>query len=361
MPRKGNRITIARGIYRDGVDGPYEIRVTVGGEPYHARMPADSTINELKTKHAQLEATGRTETPRCARGTLAADAPRYIRLIKHLESWKDREAHLKAWIARYGSIARHRISSADVLAARVAWLSQKKPPAPKTINHRVDTLRNMYRVLDGKRAPTPCDEIAPLPVQKTPIHRLSSDLLLAVDQQLQTMEAKRIGRPMSAKTRARFRVFVSTGKRPCEIMRAKPGDVDVEARVWVPRDAKGGFCPGVYLNDDQRAAWQLFIETNAWGKYSTGAFARTLRAAGWPDGVRPYQARHNTWIAASERGIDLEDIAVGAGHRDPRMTRRVYVPVLNSRLQRLGEALEGRFKGWPVVPDLGTAGKRRQR
>ena len=66
--------------------------------------------------------------------------------------------------------------------------------------------------------------------------------------------------------------------------------------------------------------------------------------------MRPYQARHTTWITASELGIDLEDISVGAGHKDTRMTRKVYVPVLNSRLQRLGEALEGRFQGWPVVP-----------
>lgn len=349
MPRKGNRRTITRGVYLDS--GGYEVRVVIGGTPYGARMPKDSTLDELKKKRAQLEAQGRTETPRAERGTLAADSPRYIKLIKHLESWKDREAHLTAWIARLGPVARHRITSSDVLAARVAWLALKKPMAPKTINHRVDTLRNLYRTLDGRRAWTPCDDIEPLHVPKTPIQRITNELLLTVDQNLQAMEAKRSGPPWSAKTRARFRVFVSTGKRPCEIMRAKPADVDIKARVWVPRDAKGGFCPGVYLNDDQRAAWQLFIEADAWGRYSTGAFARTIRSAGWPEGVRPYQARHTTWITASERGIDLEDISVGAGHTDPRMTRRVYVPVLNSRLQRLGEALDGRFQGWPVVPD----------
>jgi integrase len=348
MPRRGRRKTIARGIYQDS--GGYEVRATVGGNPYSARMPPDSTLEELKQKRAQLETQGRTETPRMARGTLAADAPRYIKLIKHLESWKDRQAHLNAWIGLYGSVARHRLTSADVLAARVVWLEQQKPAAPKTINHRVDTLRNLYRTLDGKNAWTPCDEIEPLPVPKTPIQRISNALILTVDQNLQAMEAKRTGPPWDAKTRARFRVFVSTGKRPCEIMRAQPGDVNLEARVWVPRDAKGGFCPGVYLNDDQLAAWQLFIAEKAWGSYSTGAFARTLRSAGWPAGIRPYQARHTTWITASERGIDLEDISVGAGHKDPRMTRRVYVPVLNSRLQRLGEALEGRFNGWPVVP-----------
>jgi len=345
MPRIGKRHTVTRNIYADS--GGYEVRVTVGGTPYLARMPKDSTLDELKKKRAQLEAQGRTETPRAERGTLRCDAARYIALIKHLESWKDREAHLNAWISLYGSVARHRLAGTDVLAARVKWL---RSFAPKTINHRVDTLRHLYRTLDGKRARTPCDDLEPLHVQKSPIHRISNELLLAVDQQLQAMEAKRSGPPWDAKTRARFRVFVSTGKRPCEIMRTKPEDVDLSARVWVPRDAKGGFCPGVYLNDDQRAAWQLFIEAKAWGKYSTGAFARTLRSAGWPAGVRPYQARHTTWITASERGIDLEDISVGAGHKDPRITRRVYVPVLNSRLQRLGEALEGRFQGWPEAP-----------
>ena len=347
MPRRGNRLTISRGIYRNGPEGTYEIRVMVGGVIYRAPMPADSTIEELKRQRAGLEARGRTETPTLMRGTLAADAPRYIRLIGHLESWRDREAHLKAWIARIGHLGRHRIAAADVLAARVAWLADGK--APKTINHRVDTLRNLYRVLDGKRAPTPCDDIDPLAVPKTPIQRISDTLILQVDENLQRMEAKRTGPPWDAKTRARFRVFVSTGKRPVEIMRAQPGDVDLEQRVWVPRDAKGGFCPGVYLNDDQRAAWELFIAAGAWGHYSTGAFARTLRSAGWPAGVRPYQARHTTWMRASERGIDLEDIAVGAGHTDPRMTRRMYVPVLQSRLQRLGEALAGRFRGWPAA------------
>lgn len=349
MPRKGRRVTVFRNCYRDS--GGFEVRVVVGGTPYSARMPKDSTLDELKGKRAHLEARGRTETPRTERGTLAHDARRYLKLIAHLESWKDREAHLSKWIDRLGDVGRHRITASDVRAARVAWLKRKpKPLAPKTINAHVDTIRNLYRTLDGKRAPSPCDDVEPLPVPKTPIHRISNELLLTVDQNLQALEQRRTGRPMSRKTRARFRVFVSTGKRPCEIMRTQPGDVNLEARVWVPRDAKGGFCPGVYLNDDQKAAWELFIAVGAWGHYSTGAFARTLRSAGWPQGVRPYQARHTMWITASELGIDLADIAIGAGHKDPRMTRRAYVPVLNSRLQRMGEAMAGRFQGWPVVP-----------
>ncbi len=355
MPRKGKRRTITRGCYLDS--GGYEVRIVVGGVAYSARMPLDSTLDELKTKRAELETQGRTETPRAERHTLRADAKRYVNLIQHLESWKDRRAHLDAWIVRLGDVARHRITSADVRDARVAWRSLKKPLAPKTVNHRVDTLRQLYRLLDGKRARTPCDDLDPLPVAKTPIQRISNDMILTVDANLQAMEAKRTGPPWNAKTRARFRVFVSTGKRPCEIMRALPGDVNLEARVWVPRDAKGGFCPGVYLNDDQIAAWRLFVEAGAWGQYNSGNFARTLRSAGWPKDIRPYQARHTTWITASELGIDLEDISVGAGHKDTRMTRKVYVPVLNSRLQKMSEALDGRFHGWPVVPMSTPDGK----
>lgn len=356
MPRTGTRTTISRGIYLDS--GGFEVRVVVGGVAYRQRMPLDSTLDELKATRAALENTGRTETPRAARGTLRAAVPGYLRLCAHLASVDDLADHLNAWCARgLGDVQRHRITVQDVLRARNAWLEAGL--SPKTINNRVGTLRNLYRRLDGKRAPTPCDDVDPLPVPKTPIRRVSTETILAVDAQLQAHEAK--GFLRDAKTRARFRVFVSTGKRPCEIMRAQPGDVNLEARVWVPRDAKGGFCPGVYLNDDQKAAWELFIQADAWGPYNHGNFGRVLRSAGWPQDVPPYQARHTHWITASELGIDLADIAAGAGHTDPRMTRRKYVPVLNSRLQAMSERMDGRFQGWPagtfVVPESRPARK----
>jgi integrase len=354
MPRTGARVRVSKGIYRDSGGGRgYEIRVTVGGRAYSRRMPPDATLDELKRARANLENIGRTESPRADRYTLRFDAPRYLKLVQHLASYKERRAHLDAWTARLGDRARHRITAQDVLSARQAWLSDDY--APKTINHRVATLRHLYRTLDGPRAPSPCDDVVPLHVPKTPIVRVSNATILAVDRALQAMEARRTGPPWNAKTRARFRVLVSTGKRPCEIMRAQPGDVDTAARVWVPRDAKGGFTPGVYLNDDMLAAWRLFIEAQAWGPYNTGQFANTIRSAGWPAGVRPYQARHTTWITASELGIDLHDISIGAGHKDPRMTRKAYVPVLNSRLQTMSERLDGRFGGWKTVaPDLGS-------
>jgi integrase len=358
VPRHGNRITIAKGIYRDGPDGPYEIRVTVGGHPYSARMPADSTENELKGKRAELEATGRTTTPRATYGTLRAGVPAYLRTKTHLASYNDLVDDLNVWCDRLGDVPRHRITEADILNARSAWLSEGL--SARTINDRIGTLRNLLRTLDGKQAVAIFADIKPLPRPKTIIQRVADDLILRVDRALQEREQDPTKAFDGAKTRARFRVFVSTGKRPCEIMRAQPGDVNLKARVWVPRDAKGGYCPGVYLNDDQLEAWKLFIKANAWGKYNHGNFGRVIRHAGWPQDIKPYQARHTTWITASERGVDLSDISVGAGHKDLRTARDHYVPVLNSRLQRLGEALDGRFQGWRVGPKGGSAKRTRK-
>lgn len=348
---RGRRTTLSKGIYRDR--SGFEVRATVNGTAYTARLPLDSTLAELKAKRAELDAIGRTETPRAARGTLRADTPGYLRLVAHLASAKDIAGHLTAWNARLGDVPRHRLTLRDVLDVRARWLADGL--TPKTVNNRCQTLRNLYRRLDGRRAATPCDDLDPLPVPKTPIRRVPDALIVTVEQNLRAGEQR--GTLKDAKTRARFRVFVSTGKRPCEIMRAVPGDVDLDARVWVPRDAKGGFCPGVYLNADMLAAWELFIEADAWGPYNHGNFGRVIRTAGWPADVAPYQARHNAWISASERGIDLADIAVGAGHRDPRMTRAKYVPVLNSRLQAMSERMDGRFGGFSVAPKRGTARK----
>ncbi|HYE87392.1 MAG TPA: hypothetical protein VEA16_13615 [Vicinamibacterales bacterium] len=347
MPRKGKRTTVAKGIYRDS--GGFEVRITVGGVLYAERMPADSTIEELKAKRAALESQGLTESPRAERGSLRAAVPSYLRLKAHLASVDDLEDDCDAWCALIGDLQRHRITELHVLNARATWLAAGL--SPKTINDRVGTLRNLLKTIDGKKAAHLFDDITPLAVPKTIIRRVSDALILAVDRALQEREQQPHCHFDGAKTRARFRVFVSTGKRPCEIMRAEPGDVDLEARVWVPRDAKGGYCPGVYLNDDMLAAWQLFVAADAWGAFNHASFARVIRNAGWPQDVRPYQARHTMWITARERGVPLDVIADGAGHKgDGALTKKFYTGVLNGPLQAMSERMDGRFQGWPVVP-----------
>lgn len=289
-------------------------------------------------------------------GTIAADIDRYLPLVKHLADWKTRRAEIRHWLPFIGTKARHIVTREDVLRARGVW--KEAGTAHKTINNRVTALRNLYRVLDGPDAPTPCDGVAQLPPPKVPPQIVAAELVNRVCATLLSRDGMVVkGRPVkhARQDRARLMVMATTGKRPCEIERAQPGDVDLRRRVWLTRDAKGGFSPGCYLNDEMLAAWQAFVDADAWGPFPDH-FPRRLRDAGWPKGLRPYNLRHSTWIEASERGADLADIQAGAGHKLMSTTRRHYVPVLNSRMQRLSEMLDGRF-GWKPSERLaGEAG-----
>ena len=155
MPRKGKRKTVARGIYLDS--GGFSVRVVVGGHRYETRMPLDSTLAELQRARAGLVATGHTQTPREARHTLRADAVVYLRMVQHLASRRDLAGHLNAWIAALGDTPRHRITPRAVLEIRHRWLKAGK--AAKTCNHRLDTLRNLYRRLDVPRPTISLDSL----------------------------------------------------------------------------------------------------------------------------------------------------------------------------------------------------------
>jgi integrase len=342
---------VSKGIYRDAVRWYATVHVRGAGFR-EKRFPQAVSIESVQawreSERVKLLSTAeRGSQP----GTFRRDAQRYIRdFTAHLNSAKSRRLEVMTWIAIFGDRPRGLINAADVARVRTLWRS--KGLSPKTINNRVNTLRHLYRSLDGKRAWTPCDDLQPMEVHKTPMRFVTDDVILAVDRKLQQLE--RSGAIRGPKTRARFRVLVSTGRRPSEIMRTAPGDLDLRRRIWLPRDGKGGFSPGIYLNADMLAAWKLFIKAEAWGHYDTYLHAQRLRLAGWPADVKPYNARHTVGITLSEKGVDLDDIGPMLGHKRRETTRKHYVPVLNSRMQKVAEALEGRFAGWKVQTKLQT-------
>jgi integrase len=341
MGRRGSRTTVARGIYKDATG--YAVIIRINGKLKEHRFPRTTALsvlvqkrNTLQQEKAKRDGTGRT--------SLRASADAYMDkkatdLTK--ESKQAARSELDAWIRVLGASAhRHEIDQAAVLRARSTWKTDGL--SPKTINNRVDRLRQVYRALDGKDAWTPCDGVDPLPVSRTPIQRIDAAVINAVLANL-----------TDPKNRARFMVYASTGRRPSEIMRTQRADVNLDARVWVPRDGKGGYTPGIYLNNEMLMAWQAMIDAEALGTFNMNSFVRILRRAGWPKGIRPYQLRHNVGIALSELGHDLGDVGPQLGHKRAETTRRHYVPVLNSRMQRMSESLEGRF-GWKIGTSVGT-------
>lgn len=365
--KRDTRRRVAPGIYEDGDN--YHATIHVRGAGFREkRFPINTPLPDVESwrnskRIELLEIARRGSAP----GTFRRDAQRYIRdFTPHLASAKSREIEVQTWIREFGEKRRGQITTADVARVRSKWLTEgrrdKQPGglSTKTINNRVNTLRHLYHCLDGKKAWTPCDDLAPLEVHKTPIQFVADATIAAVDLKLQQLEREK--RILSTRPRARFRVLVSTGRRPSELMRAQPTDVDLPRRIWLPRDGKGGFSPGIYLNDDMLAAWHFFITANAWGKFATDKQADYLRMAGWPADVRPYNARHTVGITLSERGVDLDDVGSMMGHKRRETTRRHYVPVLNSRMQKASELLNGRFAGWvqtEVQTSKAKSGKKR--
>lgn len=350
---RGTRRRLATGIYRDAHG--IALVVFAGGRQVEHRVPPGESLPALKRRRAalalELRAQAPTPTPR---GTFEADVRRYLELVPHLVGFDSRRAELRAWAALYGTRPRHTLTRQDVLHARATWTAAKV--APKTINNRVTALRAMYHLLDGDEAITPADRVRQLPVALPPPVAVDAAIIGKVYAQLQAFEAD--GRLRDGKTRARFRLMAETGRRPSEIMRAEPADIDRHRGVWLVRDGKGGFTPGgVYLTPSIRAAVDEFIAADAWGEYNTGSFAQVLRAAGWPADIRPYNLRHSVGMALADAGADHVDIAAALGHKDLSTTRRHYVGIRASRTRAALERIAGRIAYADMAPRHGTRKK----
>jgi site-specific recombinase XerD len=370
MGRKGKRQRIESGLSRDASGFSVRVKVTHGAHTYERerRFPPTLALPDdlpyLRAERAQLEADLRLElqqrdpaaTPE--RGTFAGDVATYLRRVKpklHDRTFRSRASELERWAEVFGHRPRHTLRPTDIERAFAQWqLEPSEPraarrddkgrmikprpwsaPSPKTIQNRVRSLRHLYRVLDGKRARTPLDDLqlkAPPRRLPRPVDRRIIRTVLA-----RLIKQERSGRLRDAKTRARFLVRVTCGQRPVQIMRTVEGDVDLERRIWLVPPAKGGDPVPLPLNDVRVMAWQCFIAAKAWGHFDTRSFARTIRRAGWPAGVRPYDARHTVGIELSAAGADLGDVQHWLGQRDIRTTRAFYVPGLFERLKAVSD------------------------
>lgn len=340
--KKARRKRIGKGIYRDVYGLSVTVKVGSGSAALQRekRYPFDTPFKELREWQDDMRADLRKQQGRpltAKRGTLAGDARGYLAQVKQLASYKSRVCEVDAWTALYGHLRRTHLTAEHVRKARATWASEDY--TPKTINNRVQTLRHLYRLLDGPKAPTPADDVKPLDVPDSIKVLVNAAVFRTV-----------AGNLTDAKTRARFMVIASTGVRPAELKRAEPADVDIERRVWAVRTAKGGAPRAFWLNDDMIAALTAFIAADAWGAFDGSDYAKALYAAGWPKDVRPYQARHSVALELGERGSDIGDVSGFLGHRHVATTRKFYAPLASSRLKGASDVLAGRFSGWTPQP-----------
>jgi len=312
----------------------YIAYVKVGGVQRFRRYPLDTNIDTIRNwiDETRLALRKLPKAP-AKTGTLKADGRLYLARaeIRALASFKSRICEIEAWYPALGDVPRGDITKQDVEQVRGAWLDAGV--APKTINHRTRALRHLYRVLDGSRARTPCDDVPklkepPANPQFVPVRKIRE-------------VASKLTDP---KTRARFMVLAATGQRPSQLKRALRIDVNLRKRIWMVRPAKGGNPIPVFLTSDMLAAWRAFIAADAWGHFDGSDYAKQLYAAGWPKHIPPYNAKYTVAITLAESDAEWEDIRDWFGQTDVKTTR-IYTGVVLKRLKATARKLEGRI-GW---------------
>jgi integrase len=357
VARQGTQRRVERGIYVD--DTGYSVKVQVRGARQELRFPAGTALERLQQQRDQLRADLHDVSPTLERGTLAADAVRYLKRIANRAGSKADASHLRAWIDRLGPKLRSRVTKEDVELALAAWRKAgthvggrgtraRKPldtPASETtIKERYRVLRHLYKTLDGPKAKTPLDDVArPRPATRTPV----GVSVTIVQRVANALAARAQGTPMKSAARqdyARYVMLTTTAQRPAQLQRAIAEDFHLREQFWIVRGAKGGPTHAIHLNKEMRQAVKLLLAAGALGPYDTTALLEVARAHGWPKQLPLYNARHSVAIDAIEAGADLGDVQALLGHASIETTRRFYAGILRLRQKAVGKRLEGRLK-----------------
>ena len=101
---------------------------------------------------------------------------RYLKQIGGRPGSGAERSHLRAWLDKFGSRQRHRITAGDVRTALAEWRTHgtylggrgsrkrtaaKAPASEKTLKERYRVLKHLYKMLDGPKAKTPCEDSKP--------------------------------------------------------------------------------------------------------------------------------------------------------------------------------------------------------
>src|SRR6516164_7441564 len=127
-----------------------------------------------------------------------------------------------------------------------------------------------------------------------------------------------------------IQLAVETGMRRSELLAMRWDDVDLEARTVVLRNTKNGFQRTVPLST---RALNVIKDTPRCGPTVFAISANALRLA-WERlrrragvlGLRFHDLRHEAVSRFFERGLNIPEVAMISGHRDPRMLFRYTHP-----------------------------------
>jgi hypothetical protein len=116
MPRRGDRLKLAKSIYEDASGRGFIIYIH--GRPKEFRRPPGYPLKKLLDEQAEMRAKYRgSGLPASARGTLAEAVDSWEPLEQGIASWKERRAELGRGLKPSAPIARCTVSPSATVAA----------------------------------------------------------------------------------------------------------------------------------------------------------------------------------------------------------------------------------------------------
>jgi integrase len=260
-------------------------------------------------------------------GRFSEDAQAYLAAVTAMPTYAQREAHIKAWIAEFGTRQRDGIAANEIRLTLHKWKQDGKAAA--TVNKLRTALMHLYTVLDGKSAQNPVRDVPrfqePAPAPRGLPYAVLKKLLKAVPH---------------PKSRARLMVIAYTGLPPASVRTIRIEDIDLKAgTVAVPGRKKGAGTKGriVPLTPDGKRAMKAMIQSQAFGEFTRAPLGRILKAAladvGLPTTVRVYDLRHSFASEVYRRSGDIRATQLLLDHSTPNLTHRYTVTAQEPRVQ----------------------------
>jgi len=373
-----------RGIRRHGAGWQVEIRVK-GFDRVVKAFPLDTDPAEMQAWRKREKAKLQAQRPRASAGTFAADAKKYLALVKTMPSYKSRARDIALWVEVFGTRSRASITAVEIRAQRDEWLLNGPRRvwrkhrdryggawvdvpgllAASTVNHRLRALANLWTVLDGRHEPNPVRDVPevdePDGAERGLPYELIEMILAAMPDRGPGIKGQR--RAVDSKTKARARVIAYVGLEHSAIGRLTPAAINLEDG-WVDpgkrRKGKGALASRIPLTEHGVEALREFIRVDAFGPFSASSMRACIRRAArrvaaavesQPGGaaiaavlrqLRPYDFRHSYVSEMLEKSGDFNVARLLARHADIRTTlrygKRAVNPVLVAALAKVKAA-----------------------
>jgi site-specific recombinase XerC len=214
-------------------NGSFRVVARVGDRktsppPKERRFPAGTALRTMKGWQEDRRAELRRENLRPVLGTLSADVERYLAKpeVTKLGSYKARLSDCRAWLPELGHLRRDQIETAYLQHPVDDWLG--KGVKPWTVRHRLNALRQIYKVLDGVGAFNPALDVKAPPKPRAIPRALDYDVIRST---LNHMEP--------SATKGLLMIMAFCGFRPVEIRRTEQWMIRLDSEN-PPCDPKHG-------------------------------------------------------------------------------------------------------------------------